>query len=148
MVQPGQTFSFWDRVGEVSLARGYRMGGAIVGGHTQEGVALAGGICSTSTTLFNAALRAGLKMGERCNHYYYIKRYPVGLDATVSKTSGGGGQDMTFTNDTDYPILIKSFKTGGSVTFSLYGIPSGRKVTFSKPMITQLRVGDRRRSSR
>ena len=135
-MRPGKTFSFWDRVGEVSLARGYRMGGAIVEGHTQEGVALAGGICSTSTTLFNAALRAGLKMGERSNHYYYITRYPVGLDATVSKTSGGGGQNMTFTNDTHYPILIKSFKTGGSVTFSLYGIPSGRKVTFSKPIIT------------
>lgn len=135
IVQPGELFSFWDRVGEVSLARGYRMGGAIVGGHTQEGVALAGGICSTSTTLFNAALRAGLQMGERSNHYYYITRYPVGLDATVSKTSGGGEQDMTFTNDTPYPVLIKSFKTGGSVTFSFYGIPSGRTVTFSTPII-------------
>jgi len=135
VVQPGQTFSFWSRVGEVSLARGYRIGGAIVGGHTQEGVALAGGICSTSTTLFNAALRAGFKMGERSNHYYYIKRYPVGLDATVSK-NGGGGQDMTWTNDTPYPVLIKSFKTSGSVTFSLFGIPSGRVVTFSNPIIT------------
>src|SRR5262249_19979403 len=26
--------------------------------------------------------------------------------------------------------------TGGSVTFSLYGIPTGRTVTFSKPVIT------------
>ena len=103
VVQPGETFSFWDRVGEVSLARGYKMGGAIVGGHTQEGVALAGGICSTSTTLFNAVLRAGFKMGERSNHYYYITRYPVGLDATVSKTAYGQ-QDMTWTNDTPYPF--------------------------------------------
>lgn len=135
VVQPGQTFSFWDRVGEVSLARGYKLGGAIVGGHTQEGVALAGGICSTSTTLFNAVARAGFKMGERSNHYYYITRYPVGLDATVSKSSGGGQQDMTWTNDTPYPVLIKSFKNGGSVSFSLYGIPTGRVVTFSKPII-------------
>jgi vancomycin resistance protein YoaR len=136
VVQPGATFSFWDRVGPVTLARGYKLGGAIVNGHTEEGVAIGGGICSTSTTLFNAALRAGLKIGERSNHYYYITRYPVGLDATVSKTSGGGEQDMTFTNDTPYPILIKSFKTSGSVTFSLYGIPTGRTVTFSKPVIT------------
>jgi vancomycin resistance protein YoaR len=138
VVQPGETFSFWDRVGEVSLARGYKMGGAIVNGQTREGVALAGGICSTSTTLFNAALRAGLKMGQRSNHYYYIKRYPVGLDATVSKTQYGQ-QDMTFTNDTAYPILVKSFKTGGSVSFSLYGIPTGRTVTFSKPTIKNYR---------
>ena len=136
VVQPGETFSFWDRVGEVSLARGYRMGGAIINGRTQEGVALAGGICSTSTTMFNAALRAGFKMGERSNHYYFIKRYPVGLDATVSKTSGGQ-QDMTWTNDTPYPVLIKSFKTSGSATFSLFGVPTGRTVTFSTPIITK-----------
>ena len=67
--------------------------------------------------------------------FYYITRYPVGLDATVSKSSGGGVQDLTWTNDTAYPVLIKSFKTGGSVTFSLYGIPSGRTVSFSKPII-------------
>ena len=139
VVQPGATFSFWDAVGEVSFARGYRMGGAIIGGRTQEGVALAGGICSTSTTLFNAALRAGFEMGERSNHYYYITRYPVGLDATVSKTSGGGEQNVTWTNDTPYPVLIKSFKTGGSVTFSLYGIPNGRVVSFSKPIIKNYR---------
>jgi vancomycin resistance protein YoaR len=135
VVDPGQTFSFWGRVGPVTQARGYKLGGAIVNGHTEEGVAIGGGICSTSTTLFNAALRAGLQMGERSNHYYYITRYPVGLDATVSKSSGGGQQDMTWTNDTPYPILIKSFKTGGSVTFTLYGIPTGRTVNISKPTI-------------
>ena len=42
-------------------------------------------MCSSSTTLFNAALRAGLQMGARSNHKYYINRYPLGLDATVSK---------------------------------------------------------------
>jgi hypothetical protein len=42
---------------------------------------------------------------------------------------------MTWTNDTAYPVLIKSFKTGGSVSFSLYGIPADRTVTFSKPTI-------------
>ena len=140
VVQPGETFSFWGRVGEVSLARGYVMGGAIVHGHTQEGVALAGGICSTSTTLFNAVLRAGFKMGERSNHYYYITRYPVGLDATVSKSDGGGQQDMTWTNDTSNPVMIKSFKTKGSVTFSLFGIPTGRTVSFSEPIIKNFKA--------
>ena len=41
----------------------------------------------------------------------------VGLDATVSKSSGGGVQDLKWTNDTAYPVLIKSFKAGGSITF-------------------------------
>ena len=45
-------------------------------------------MCSSSTTLFNAALRAGLQMGARSNHKYYINRYPLGLDATVSIIGG------------------------------------------------------------
>ena len=68
--------------------------------------ALAGGICSTSTTLFNAAMRFGLEIGERTAHYYYIDRYPLGLDATVSIT-GGGRQTMSFRNDTKGIIFIR-----------------------------------------
>ncbi len=139
VVQPGATFNFWDVVGPVTLERGYKLGGAIVNGHTEEGVAIGGGICSTSTTLFNAALRAGFQMGERSNHYYYITRYPVGLDATVSK-SGNSSQNMTWTNDSPYPVLIKAFNGPGSVTFSLYGVPTGRSVGFTQPIISNYRT--------
>ena len=66
-------------------------------------------MCSSSTTLFNAAMRAGLQMGARSNHKYYIPRYPLGLDATVSKMAGGGGQTMSFTNDMKHPIVIRSY---------------------------------------
>ena len=77
-------------------------GGAIINGRSTQGVAIGGGICSTSTTIFNAALRAGLEMGIRLNHFYYIDRYPDGLDATVS-IMDGWAQDMTFRNDTEQP---------------------------------------------
>ena len=56
-----------------------------------------------------AALRAGLQMGARSNHRYYINRYPLGLDATVSKTAGGS-QTVTFTNDMRTPIVIRTFR--------------------------------------
>jgi vancomycin resistance protein YoaR len=80
VVGPGETFDFWNAVGTVSRAKGYGLGGAIINGRTEPQGALAGGICSCSTTLFNAALRAGLDMGARRNHYYYIDRYPIGLE--------------------------------------------------------------------
>ena len=138
VLAPGETFDFWRTVGEVSRARGYGSGGAIINGKTEVTGALAGGICSCSTTLFNAALRAGLKMGERGPHYYYIERYPLGLDATVWK-SGGSQQSMSFTNDTKYPILIRGINTrdgnAGYVRFDLYSVPTGRKVTFSNPIV-------------
>jgi vancomycin resistance protein YoaR len=134
VVQPGATFDFWKAVGPVTYERGYRDGGAILNGRTEPTGALAGGICSTSTTLFNAAARAGLEILERDNHYYYISRYPTGLDATVWKT-GGSQQSMRFRNDTDKPILVRAMASPGVVTFEIWGPSTGRTVTFSRPTI-------------
>ncbi len=130
VLAPGQKFSFWKTVGEVSLAKGYTLGGAIIDGHSVEGKSIGGGICSTSTTIFNAALRAGLEMGARKNHYYYISRYPKGLDATVFIGDGGNVQDMTFRNDTKNPILIRAYAKPGIVRFTLYSVPTGRHISF------------------
>ena len=133
VIKPGQTFDFWGALGEISFRTGYRMGNAIIGGHTAEGRALAGGICSTSTTLFNAAARAGLDIVSRRPHWYYISRYPLGLDATVSET-----QNMRFRNDTAHPILIKSFASPGVVRFEIWSLPNGRTVTWSRPHVTNV----------
>jgi vancomycin resistance protein YoaR len=134
VVQPGAIFDFWAALGPVTYERGYRDGGAILNGRTEPTGALAGGICSCSTTLFNAAARAGLEILERANHYYYIDRYPVGLDATVWKT-GGATRSMRFRNDTKYPLLIRGTTGFDYVKFEIWGPPTGRTVTFSAPTI-------------
>ena len=134
VIQPGAWFSFWGAVGEPTVEQGYGPGGAIINGRTRETGALAGGICSTSTTLFNAAARAGLEIGERAAHYYYIDRYPVGLDATVFMAPGYV-QDLTFRNDTPNPILIRGINGPGTVTFQLWSVPLERSVTFSSPIV-------------
>ena len=81
-------------------------------------------------------------MGARRNHYYYIDRYPLGLDATVFK-SGSSTQTMEFTNDTRYPVLIRAYKirngSAGYVKFALYSVPTGRKVSFSRPIVKNFR---------
>ena len=141
VLYPGQTFEWWRAVGPVTSARGFGPGGFIAGDHTDPTGALGGGMCSSSTTLFNAALRAGLQMGARSNHRYYITRYPLGLDATVSKTAGGT-QTVTFTNDMDSPIVIRTFRTRsggrGWVRYEIWGIPDGRQVSIGKPLVTNL----------
>ncbi len=157
VVAPGAVFDFWKAVGPVTYERGYRDGGAILNGRTEPTGALAGGICSCSTTLFNAAARAGLEILSRDNHYYYISRYPTGLDATVWK-SGSSQQSMRFRNDTKFPILIRGIASPGVVTFEIWGPPTGRSVSFSRPTIrnvtraidtvqytTSLRAGQRQR---
>jgi vancomycin resistance protein YoaR len=143
VVGPGEWFDFWKAVGPVTRERGYRDGGAIINGRTEPQGALAGGICSCSTTLFNAALRAGFQMGARRNHYYYIDRYPIGLDATVFKSGSGSVQTMSWKNDTKYPVLIRGFRIrdggAGYVRFDLYSVPTGRSVSFTKPVVKNIR---------
>ena len=140
VILPGEDLDFWRDIGPVTFERGYTYGGAIIGGRSTGGVALAGGICSTSTTLFNTALRAGLQMGERMNHYYYIDRYPTGLDATVFATDYFT-QTMSFTNDTDSPLIIRSYASPGMVRFDLWGLPTNRVVTFSQPAMWNATYG-------
>jgi vancomycin resistance protein YoaR len=98
-------------------------------------------MCSSSTTLFNAALRAGLQIGARGNHRYYIGRYPLGLDATVW-IMGGATQSMSFTNDTAHPILIRGIRTRsgsrGYVTYEIWGVPDGRIVSIGAPMVSNV----------
>jgi len=143
VVGPGETFDFWHAVGPITRARGYGDGGAIINGKTEPQGALAGGICSNSTTLFNAVLRGGFEMGARRNHFYYIDRYPAGLDATVFKSGSGSVQTMSWTNDTDYPVLIRGYKmrsgSKGYVRYDIYSVPNGRKVVISNPTIKNVR---------
>jgi len=96
---------------------------------------MGGGICSASTTMFNAALRYGYEIDKRTQHSYYINRYPVGLDATVFR-SGGQTVDMAFINDSQYPLWIRGIAGRRRVTFEIWTIPDGRSVKFSKAYIT------------
>jgi vancomycin resistance protein YoaR len=142
VVPPGGSFDFWRSVGPITAARGFGKGGAIINGQTDPQGAIGGGICSCSTTLFNAALRAGMQMHARRNHFYYIDRYPLGLDATVFISSGGSKQTMSFTNDTPYPVLIRGIRTRsgsrGYVRFDLYSVPNGRTVVVGSPTVRNI----------
>jgi vancomycin resistance protein YoaR len=134
VVEPGQLFDFLAVIGPITSPP-YTAGAAIVHGHTKEDGVLGGGMCSCSTTLFNAAMRAGLDIKARRNHTYYITRYPVGLDATVWIASANSKQTMSFVNDLQYPVLIKGINKPNQVTFELYGVPDGRTVELSDPVV-------------
>ncbi len=151
VVAPGATFDWWKALAPVNdaslLARGYRYGGAIINGHSAEGKAIAGGICSASTTLFNAVARAGYQIDQRYNHYYFIDRYPTGMDATVA----AGSKNLVWTNDSKYPVLIRGSGSPGKVTFSLYtvavnkrGLIGGGYLKPGRPHLTYLVANGRK----
>jgi vancomycin resistance protein YoaR len=133
VINPGQQFSFLGNVGPIDAAHGFAMGGVILNGLSNHTGAMGGGICSASTTMFNAAATAGLQIDERHEHEYYIARYPVGRDATVF-SNGRTTYDLKWTNDTPYPIVIRAWTTPGSkstITIQLWSWPLGRTVAWA-----------------
>lgn len=129
VIQPGATFSFWSLLGPVTTARGYAYAGAIINNRSDESV-IGGGLCQVSTTMFNAVSKLGYEIVERHAHGYLIERYPLGLDAAVFDP----GVDFRWKNDTESPVFLWSWVSDTSVTFDVWGLPTGRTVTFGAPV--------------
>jgi vancomycin resistance protein YoaR len=126
VILPGQTFSFWENLGPVTVDRGYAFAGAIINNRSDENV-IGGGLCQVSTTMFNAVAKLGYEIVERHAHGYLIDRYPIGLDAAVFDP----GVDFKWKNDTDAPVFLWSWNDYTSVTFDVWSAPTGRTVSFS-----------------
>src|SRR5213076_2203152 len=131
LIAPGATFSFNKTTGERNAAKGFLEAPVIVNGELTTG--LGGGVCQVSTTVFNAAFDAGLKITERTNHALYISHYPQGRDATVDYPS----VDLKFVNDTGHWLLLRTFVGSSSLTVNLYGTATHRKVeSTTSPLVT------------
>jgi vancomycin resistance protein YoaR len=126
VILPGQTFSFWELLGPVTVQRGYAFAGAIINNRSDENV-IGGGLCQVSTTMFNAISKLGYDIVERHAHGYLIDRYPLGLDAAVFDP----GVDFKWKNDTEAPVFLWSWTDATSVTFDVWSVPTGRTVTYS-----------------
>jgi vancomycin resistance protein YoaR len=120
VLEPGETFSLNEVVGERTRENGFTEGFIISNGIFKED--LGGGVSQMATTTFNAMFFAGLEDVEHKPHSFYIDRYPVGREATVA----WGSVDLRFRNDTPYGVLIEAGVTPstgssqGVVTVSMY----------------------------
>ncbi|WP_158553328.1 VanW family protein [Peribacillus saganii] len=99
---PGDRFYFNLVVGERTVERGYQKAMEIVNKEFVEGIG--GGICQTSSTLYNAVEKAGLEIIELHHHSKAVGYVPKDKDATVS----WGGKDFKFLNNKNYPVIIKT----------------------------------------
>ena len=122
LIAPGEEFSFNKTTGARTAAKGFLEAPVIINGELSTG--LGGGVCQVSTTVFNAAYEAGLKITERTNHALYISHYPQGRDATVDYPD----VDLRFVNDTGHWLLLRTFVSSDSLTVGLYGTPTHRRV--------------------
>jgi vancomycin resistance protein YoaR len=130
LIAPGATFSFNQTTGARTAEKGFREAPVIING--ELGTGLGGGVCQVSTTVFNAAYEAGLKITSRTNHALYISHYPLGRDATVNYPD----VDLRFVNDTSHWLLLRTFVGSYSLTVGLYGTPQHRRVvTQARPLV-------------
>lgn len=136
LIAPGETFSFNKTIGDVSKLTGYKEAYVIQNGKTVLGDG--GGVCQVSTTLFRAAINAGLPIVERNQHAYRVAYYEQdsgpGIDAAIYTPN----IDLKFKNDTGHYLLIQSFVEPQSyrLTYEIYGTKDGRSVVISDPVIT------------
>lgn len=115
VVQPGETLSFNTCTGQRTGEKGYREAGAIAGGVLVDDTG--GGVCQTSSTLFNAVVRADLQIVERYAHSWPSSYVNKGEDATVNWPS----LDFVFKNNGDFPVFVVAWYEAQQVTVEIYG---------------------------
>ncbi|MGE7666450.1 VanW family protein [Ureibacillus composti] len=106
-------FSFNTQVGPRTKERGYQPATEIINGEYVMGIG--GGICQTSSTLFNAVDQLGMQFVERHHHSLSVGYVPKGRDATVSY----GSLDFRFQNTTGVPFLIQTIYSKDSITVQI-----------------------------
>jgi len=116
VLAPGESFSFNGVVGKRTREAGFKEAGVYKDG--KHDIDIGGGICQVSTTLYNAALFANLKITKRQNHSMPVPYVPIGRDAAVDYNR----IDLGFTNTLDVPIAINAQVETGKITFRVLGI--------------------------
>jgi vancomycin resistance protein YoaR len=116
ILYPGEQYSCNEHLAPWTEDNGWYPAGTYVDGGVQD--SLGGGICQVSSTLYNALLRAEIKVVKRFSHSMAVSYVDLAADAALA----GDYKDLVFENDTDAPIYIQGiYNSGGTITFNIYG---------------------------
>lgn len=122
VVLPGEEFSLNQVMGERTAARGFVLAPQILAGRLTD--AIGGGVSQIATTIYNAAFFAGVELVAHQPHQFYISRYPMGREATVS----WGGPELVWKNDWPAAVLVDVSTTDTSITVRFFSSLLGREV--------------------
>ncbi len=115
VIEPGETFSINEFVGERTVAKGFVDAPAIQDGEFVPSVG--GGVSQFATTMFNAAFFGGYDIPDHKPHSQYISRYPPGREATLSYPA----VDLKVRNDSPCGLLVDTSYTATSITVTFWG---------------------------
>ena len=128
VVPQGAVFSFNEILESVHPRYGYVKEAVIKGGRTvyEQG----GGLCQLSTTIFRAALSAGLEMVSQRGHSLAVPYYqPYGLESAIYMPY----LDLRFRNNTPGDLLIQTRLREEELFVVFLGTSDGRKVVLEGP---------------
>lgn len=110
LIKPGETLSFWNRVGQTTAEKGYLEGMQLSRGEVVRGVG--GGLCQLANLLYWMALHTPLVVAER--HHHSFDPFPD--ENRVLPFGSGAGVffnyiDLRFHNPTDITFQIRVWLT-------------------------------------
>lgn len=105
IVHPGETFSYWKRIGATSKRKGYRPGMVLHYGSFKPGTG--GGLCQLSNLIYWITLHTPLTVVERHRHSYDVfpdtnRTQPFGSGATCAYNY----LDLQIKNETNQPFQL------------------------------------------
>lgn len=114
VLEPGAVVSISALLGPRDAAHGYALAGVYSGGKTVPGYG--GGICQVSSTVYNAAMNAGLKVIQRYPHSMPVSYLPLGQDAAIS----WGSKDLVIQNPYDTPVTFAAAVDGLTLNAAVF----------------------------
>ncbi len=115
VVMPGEEYSANAAMEPYTTENGFTKAGAYENGKVIQ--SMGGGICQVSTTLYNAVILAELEVTQRQPHSMLVDYVKPSMDAAIA----GSYKDLKFKNNTETPIYIEGYISGGNLTFTIYG---------------------------
>lgn len=121
VIPAGGEFSANQAIGKRDESRGFREAPIFVNGEITPSTG--GGVCQIATTVYNAALLAGLPILERRHHSMPVTYAAPGRDATVY----WGQSDLRFRNNTGAALVLLASMDGDRVYVRLIGKRDAKK---------------------
>ncbi len=133
VIPAGSNFSFNRRVGSWTRERGFVRAPVSLGGVLVP--SWGGGVCQVSTTIYVAALLAGLEVLERHHHAIAPSYAPKGMDAAVAY----GIADLRLHNPFPFPVQIRFKTTETQLTCRIVGFMTTKQEQEWKRLRFQIR---------
>lgn len=132
ILNPDETLSFNQTTGIRNEGNGYEKAKIIKNGVFID--EFGGGVCQVSTTLYNAALLAGLEILEVHSHSLPVSYIEPCFDAMVNM----GSSDLVIRNNLDYPVIFTTSSVNDLCKIAIFGQVNEYKILRKSEKVKEL----------